>query len=205
MWYYLTFGSVIGLTAGFSPGPLMTLVIAETLRYGPSAGVKVALVPLVTDAPIVLATIFLATQLADLEPVLGVISIVGGAYLLMIALQGLRQEVPGNTKNLPKPQSLRKGILTNFLSPHPYLFWLGIGAPTVAKASGTSSIAPLLFIASFYFFLVGAKVVLAVIAANAKLLFNSAAYRLIMKLLAVALIAFAILLFIDGVQLLAGS
>ena len=33
---------VYGLSAGFSPGPLLALVISQTLRYGIREGVKAA-------------------------------------------------------------------------------------------------------------------------------------------------------------------
>jgi threonine/homoserine/homoserine lactone efflux protein len=46
-------GIVLGLSAGLSPGPLMTLVVAESLKGGASAGIRIALAPLVTDAPII--------------------------------------------------------------------------------------------------------------------------------------------------------
>lgn len=45
MIYYLTFGSILGLSAGMSPGPLFALVISETIAHDIRAGIKVALVP----------------------------------------------------------------------------------------------------------------------------------------------------------------
>ena len=38
----LTIGFLLGAPAGFSPGPMMVLIIAETLRHGIRAGAKVA-------------------------------------------------------------------------------------------------------------------------------------------------------------------
>ena len=46
--------------------------------------------------------------------------------------------------------TLQRGILTNLLNPHPYLFWFGVGAPLMAKASAISFAAPVAFISSFY-------------------------------------------------------
>ena len=53
MWALLGQGILLGVSAGVSPGPLFALVIAETLHHGTKAGLRVALVPLVTDMPIV--------------------------------------------------------------------------------------------------------------------------------------------------------
>ena len=50
---FLTTGAILGLSAGFAPGPLLTLVVSETLRYNVKEGIKVALAPIVTDLPIV--------------------------------------------------------------------------------------------------------------------------------------------------------
>jgi threonine/homoserine/homoserine lactone efflux protein len=36
---------VFGLSAGLSPGPLLTLVIAETLKRGIAAGIRIAVAP----------------------------------------------------------------------------------------------------------------------------------------------------------------
>ena len=42
-------GLALGLYAGISPGPLLSLIIAESLRGGWPAGFRIALAPLVTD------------------------------------------------------------------------------------------------------------------------------------------------------------
>ncbi|HRY44622.1 MAG TPA: hypothetical protein P5164_11830, partial [Thermoanaerobaculia bacterium] len=31
------------------------------------------------------------------------------------------------------PQSLRKGVIVNLLSPNPYLFWMTVGAPAMRR------------------------------------------------------------------------
>ncbi len=202
MLYYLTFGLALGLAAGFSPGPLLTLVISETLTHGLSSGIKVALAPIITDAPIVLATFLIATQLSDVNNILGIISLIGGCYVLYMAYESTKQKDQKNTQINTKPRSLLKGVITNALSPHPYLFWLSVGAPTVAKSINVSVIAPILFISGFYLMLVGSKVFLAVLVGKSKSFLNGAAYIYTMRFLAFTLGIFAIILFIDGLKLL---
>ena len=34
----------------------------------------------------------------------------------------------------PAPRSLTKGVMVNFLSPHPYIFWLTVGGPMTTRA-----------------------------------------------------------------------
>ncbi len=50
---FLLQGIVLGFAAGISPGPMLGLVISQTLRYGWRAGNLVALAPLFTDIPII--------------------------------------------------------------------------------------------------------------------------------------------------------
>ena len=64
----LATGIVLGLSSGLAPGPLLALVVAQTLRHGPREGCKIALTPLVTDAPIILVALILAVKLAELRP-----------------------------------------------------------------------------------------------------------------------------------------
>ncbi len=202
MLYYLSFGMILGLAAGFAPGPLLTLVISETLRHGFSAGVKVALAPIITDAPIVIVTLLVATQLSDIDPVLGIISLIGSGYILYMAYESAQPQGQHSTQIDVKPKSLTKGILANALSPHPYLFWLSVGAPTVAKSVSVSALAPVLFIVGFYLFLIGSKVLLAALVGKSRTFLKGTAYLYIMKLLALILGIFAILLFIDGLKFL---
>jgi hypothetical protein len=53
MTHFLGIGIIFGLSAGLAPGPLLMLVISDTLRHGIKAGVKVALAPVITDLPII--------------------------------------------------------------------------------------------------------------------------------------------------------
>ena len=84
----LAAGIILGLTAGVAPGPLMALVITQTLRHGVVEGVKVAVVPLFTDLPIIIVSLVMLSSLAKLEYVLGVISFVGG---IMRPVPGIRK------------------------------------------------------------------------------------------------------------------
>ena len=152
---FLTMGSILGLSAGFAPGPLLTLVISETLQHDIKSGVKVALAPMITDLPIVMLTLFILVKLSGFHKVLGIISCMGGVFVLYLGWQsmvtkGVELHLQGTRSN-----SLAKGIIVNTLNPHPYLFWIGVGGPTVTKAMNQGLAAPLAFMGSFYVLLVG--------------------------------------------------
>jgi threonine/homoserine/homoserine lactone efflux protein len=87
---FLTTGTILGLSAGFAPGPLLALVISETVEYGVKAGVKVALAPIITDLPIIIITLFILAKLSSFHSVLGVISIIGAIFILYMGIENIR-------------------------------------------------------------------------------------------------------------------
>jgi threonine/homoserine/homoserine lactone efflux protein len=199
---YLTIGTLLGLSAGFAPGPLLTLVISETLQHDISAGVKVALAPIATDLPIIMLTVFILGQLSDFHGVLGFISLAGGFLILYLGYEGIRTKGFELKLKEAKPRSWTRGMIVNALNPHPYLFWLTVGAPIIAKAANQGLSAPSTFIASFYVFLVGSKIILAILVGKSKSFLAGNLYIYTMRLLGLVLCAFALVLFRDGLKLL---
>jgi threonine/homoserine/homoserine lactone efflux protein len=202
MLHFLTIGTVLGISAGFAPGPLLTLVISETLKHDIKSGVKVALAPIITDLPIIILTILVLSKLSGFHDVLGIISMAGGLFILSMGYQGVRTKgVEINLEGI-KPNSFAKGILANALSPHPYLFWFSVGAPTMTRAMSQGISAPLAFIISFYVFLVGSKIVLAVLTGRSKSLLSGSGYIYTMRFLGLLLCLLAFFLFHEGLELL---
>jgi len=198
---FLTTGMILGLSAGIAPGPLMALVISETLQHNVSAGIKVALAPIITDAPIIILTIFLAAGLSEFNMLLGVISFAGGFFILYLGIKIIfSSSVPGVEISDTPSNALRKGILVNALSPHPYLFWFTVGAPMMAKAMAINNFYVIAFIAGFYILLVGSKIALAVIAGKSRALLEGRSYLHVMRILGIILCIFSGLLFRDGFQ-----
>lgn len=199
---FLGAGILLGLSAGFSPGPLLALVISQTLRHGMREGVKVALAPLITDLPIVLICFFLLSRFVHSQIALGGVSLVGGAFVFYLAFDSFRAEPLHQEMPDRPPQSLGRGVLVNFLSPHPYLFWLSVGAPMMLKAWLQSPLASAAFLAGFYVCLVGSKVLLAVLSGKYRQRLTGRAHRILLRVLGLLLLIFACLLLRDGFQLL---
>ncbi len=193
-------GLTLGLAAGMAPGPLMTLVIAQTLRHGVREGLLVAVAPLVTDVPIVLVMFFALRELPD--KLVGALGMIGALYILFLAYETARTETPGEVAAKSAPSSLRRGALVNFLSPHPYLFWGTVGVPYVLGAQETSSAAPWGFVAAFYLSLIGSKVAVAAMTGRYRNMLTGRVYPTIMRGLAIALVIFAGILFRDALDLL---
>ncbi len=202
MIHYLTIGIILGLSAGFAPGPLLTLVISETLQHDIKSGVKVALAPIITDLPIIILTLFILSKLSTFHSIVGIISLFGGFFILFMGYESIRTKRVEFILQGIKPKSLTKGVLANALSPHPYLFWFSVGAPTMTKALTQHVSASVAFIISFYTFLVGSKIVLALLIGKSKSFLNGKLYIYTMRFLGVLLWALAIILFYDGLKLL---
>ena len=81
---FITTGAILGPAAGIAPGPLLALVISETMEHGVRAGVKVALAPILKDLPIIIITIFILAKLSSFHSVLGVISILGAFFIAVV-------------------------------------------------------------------------------------------------------------------------
>jgi len=199
---FLVTGTILGLSAGIAPGPLLALVISETMTHGVKNGVKVALAPILTDLPIILFTLFILAGLSRFEYILGVISLIGACFILYLGIVNIRSAGVKIQADQKIPQSLRKGILVNALSPHPYLFWLSVGGPTTIKAINISLVAAISFVLSFYVLLVGSKIVLAILVGKSSSFLQGNKFILTMRLLGVILIILAGFLFRDGLLLL---
>ena len=101
-----------------------------------------------------------------------------------------------------RSNSLIKGILANLLNPHPYLFWFSVGAPLMTQALGQNAAALIGFIVGFYLFLVGSKVILAVMVARSAAFLSGRIYLYVMRFLGAMLGLLAVFLFYDGLNLL---
>lgn len=145
---YLGYATILGLSAGASPGPLLTVVIAQTLRHNTREGIKVATAPLLTDLPIIGLALLLLSSLPEPDFILGLISFVGAAFVFLLGVGNVRQRPVELEISVAPPRSYLKGAAVNALSPHPYLFWFSVGVPTIVRAGDHSASCPSVSLAS---------------------------------------------------------
>lgn len=204
---FLIAAAVFGLSGGLSPGPLLTLVVSETLARGRSAGLAVSMSPLITDGPAIGAAVFLLNRVENSDAALGIISIAGGVLLTTYGIAGLRGsalEVEETKVRRGVWASLGKGVSVNFLNPNPYLFWLTIGTPLLLDAHAIGWTASIGFLFVFYLCLVGSKCVLTVLVARSRAVLRGRAYIFVNRVLAIALLIFAVIFIRKGIFLFAG-
>ncbi len=195
--YFLT-GFTLGISAALAPGPLQTLVISETMQHNSRAGLKVALAPLLTDAPIVMFTVFILSRISDFTHILGLITISGAIFLGYWGIQNMKAANVPTEKVKLTPHSIRKAFFTNLLSPHPYLFWFSIGAPMLVKGFQQGLFYAVLFLLGFYLTLVGTFSAIAIFINFFQGLKKGRVYLYLMRFLGLALFYFAIRLLLLG-------
>jgi threonine/homoserine/homoserine lactone efflux protein len=160
-------GLSLGLGAGISPGPLLTLVVTTTLERGFAAGSRVAVAPLLTDAPIIALTVAVVSSVPDTA--LRGLGITGGVVVAGMGLWTIvmaRRPI-AETEHVAPSVDLWRGVVVNVLSPHPWIFWIGVGAPLLVSSWRDAPERGIAFLVGFYFLLVGSKLVIAWLVARA--------------------------------------
>ncbi|HEX7153662.1 MAG TPA: LysE family transporter [Thermoanaerobaculia bacterium] len=198
----LAAGLVYGLSGGLLPGPLLTLVIRQTLRHGAAEGVKTSFVPLLTDGPLIIVLLLFMERLTRIRPLLGAIAFAGALYLLYLAWESWTSRPPESVELVAgeAPRSILRGVFVNYLNPNPYLFWITVGMPTLARSWNVGWGAASTFLVVFFTCLIGSKVLLALALARSRAHIIRF-YVPAMRMLGLLLLVFAALAVRDGIGL----
>lgn len=158
MTHALILGSLLGLFAGILPGPFSGLVAATALRHGFRSGLKLALIPLLTEGTVLAVTALVVSQLP--REVLRWTGIAGGLLVLYMAWRTLR-EAREQTRAEVAEGEIRKvgeGFALALLSPEPWVFWLLVGSPLFLSAWRQGWGPGVVFFGAFIVFMVGINV-----------------------------------------------
>lgn len=195
----------LGLVAGLSPGPLMAVVLSASVERGFRSGALTALAPILTDAPVVLLSLFV---LGRVPPgFLSAVTVAGGVFVSWI---GVRTIVDSRRPQLsPRPpagagRDLWRGAMVNLLSPHPWLFWFTVGTPLMLERWRVAPWESVAFPAVFVGLLVGCKMGVAWAGARGRRLVGSVGYRRLLVALGMVLVAFGLWLAGRGALALRG-
>lgn len=154
MEFLIVRGVSLGFSAGVLPGPLQAYIINATLTLGWRRSIVVIFSPLITDIPIVALIVFILGQLPS--GAIPALRIVGGLFLLWIAYGTWKQYRAGVTiggnidANTASQRALLRGVLMNFVSPGPYLFWSTVNGPLLLEGLQQSIWYGIAFLLAFY-------------------------------------------------------
>jgi len=202
-WSALGLGVGLGIGAGVTPGPLLGLIIAETLRGGWRSGMLVALAPPLADIVVVMLCFLALVRLP--EGVLPLLGIGGGFYVLFLAWETFHTVSPPSLLEeagaVNHRRSLGKGLIVNLLNPHPYIFWLTVAGPLVAQSYQRSAFGAIIaFVCGFYGCLVGSKLLLALLVHGGRTRLQGRGYQLALRASSGLLVVFGVMLIWGGVR-----
>lgn len=188
-------GSLLGVFSGIVPGPFSALIAATALERGLWVGVRVAVVPLVTEVAVLALTALLLDRLP--EQVLGYMGMAGGVLVVWLAWRTYRR-----AGDMPEAEPMRasggrilQSALVALLSPAPWVFWLLVGSPLFLASWRQGWGEGLAFLGSFLVWLVGIYVGIAAAAAYGHRRLGETGYRrLRMGTAAALLVAGSVLL-----------
>lgn len=157
MFFYLSLGFTLGLSAAVSPGPFQAFLLAQTLKSGWRRAILAAFAPLVSDGPIIVLVLLILTQTPAWF--LAALQIAGGGFILYLAWGAFQVFRAPPTAVLSEAdsaqQSLVKAVVVNALNPNPYIFWSTVAGPILLQAWRTQTSLALAFMGSFYGAIIG--------------------------------------------------
>lgn len=142
---------LVGLSGAMMPGPLLTVTIAESARHGFKAGPLIVLGHAILELALIISLLAGLSLYLQKPAVTTVISIVGGAFLLFMGFNMIRDVLQGrvslesNENNAGKAITMHPvmaGILVSVSNPFWSVWWATIGLTylTIAFKNGVMGI-----------------------------------------------------------------
>ena len=196
-------GATLGIVEGIKPGPLLTMVIRETLSGGLRAGLWTAAAPIFTDGPLVIFSLFAAAWIATNPWALLVITLAGAIFLAQMGYECFGLEPPNMDEDAPPPTgSFLRGVITNLLNPNVYVFWFLIGGPLMASAADEEILAPIAYAITFLVTIILTKAAIAYAIHRASGNISAVVYRRLLAICGLVMIGFSLYYAIEAYGLL---
>ena len=178
------------------PGPLHTLIMETSIRRGFGGGAVVAFAPPLADVPVIPIALLVVGSMSD--GIVRWLSFAGGLFVLWLGFDTIRNARQDIAEDVSARSDLRRGVVTNLLSPHPWLFWLTVGAPILVTAWADNPARALAFLGGFYGLLVGTKVGVAYVASHGRRLEGTPWYARLLVASGALLLVMGVLLIWDA-------
>jgi len=190
----------LGLATAVVPGPIVILLIVETLKYGWRAGAAVAAGPVLIDAFVMLPLALVVQGLLTSRSLQIIFGLAGLVFLLYL---GMNMLITANRADelvssreiaaISPAASFRRALLAQLLSPMAYAFWATVGAVMVRQAFATGGlVSAIIFPVSFWMGTLIVAGVLITLTAAGRSTLKSRAYRLIITTGGILMIGFGL-------------
>ncbi len=144
---FLSQGIFFGLYGALLPGPFQAFLLSQILRNGWKRTLRLALIPLFSDVPVIFLFLLILSQVPGWF--INLLQISGGTFLLYLAWDAYQSAKLAVIEMEQKNQadgSLLKGAAINLLNPNVYIFWGTVGVPTILKGWSINPFSGLAFV-----------------------------------------------------------
>jgi threonine/homoserine/homoserine lactone efflux protein len=151
-------GVTLGFSAAVSPGPFQAYLMVQATAFGWKKTAPAAFAPLWSDGPIILLVLLVLARTPDWF--LRALNVAGGIFLLYLAygaFRTFRTYAGVNATNVPE-HNFFKAVLTNALSPGPWIYWSVLAGPLLVRAWNESATYAVAFLLGFYALLIGGNI-----------------------------------------------
>jgi threonine/homoserine/homoserine lactone efflux protein len=140
---YIAAGFGLGIALAGAPGPVQAVVLGEAIRGGVVRGLRAMAGANVTFGVLLLSLALGLSVAAPSGPVLRVLKVVGGVFLVWLAVEGLRSArdlEADSVRRRTLPPTVR-GSLAVLLNPGAWIFMAAAASPLFASASNVDGTA----------------------------------------------------------------
>jgi len=197
---------IIGLSGALMPGPVLTVAISETTRRGFWAGPLIVLGHAILEITLLLLLILGFADIIKKPGLLGVVAIAGGAVLLWMSfdmlreIQHLKLDLSGGRSAWGGP--VTAGILTSLANPYWIIWWATIGLGYVIVSMQLGFIGVAVFFAGHILSDLVWYSAISLFVSRGKRYISDRIYRVIIGACAFLLIFFGIYFGVTGIRYL---
>jgi threonine/homoserine/homoserine lactone efflux protein len=197
--FFLSQGIFFGLYGALLPGPFQAFLLSQILRNGWKRTLRLALIPLLSDVPVILLFLLILSQVPGWF--INLLQISGGSFLLYLArdaYQSSKQTTEELDHKKQSDGSILKGAAINLLNPNVYIFWGTVGVPTILKGWAITPLTGLAFVFGMLGTMIPATMLLIVLFSKMGQ-FRPSLRRNLSRLIALLLMGVGLYLIISGI------
>jgi len=133
----LVAGVGIGVALAGAPGPVQAVILAESIRGGVRAGLAAVAGASLSFGTLLVALALGLSALAVSGPALRILQVAGGAFLVWLAIDGLRSAPAAGSADPPRRAlpPVARGSLAVLLNPGAWLFLGAVASPLLGASA----------------------------------------------------------------------